>query len=225
MDRRLESLDVEMFRTLSVLRDNSRCIDKQVACVIVDVDGNILSVGMNTIINCNKKCDEHSTRVCEVRHAEQVAVDNLSENNKKKAYRAYVSLYPCVPCQRALEPHVKEIVSFGMIHRDTVLDNITVFPHLHYKLLKHNKHNQPYIVSGELGELITAISDLFARDRGSVKSVANEVIDVELQLELLKLALWEKDHEFYNVKRALRNFKYKQKILKDPEERSCDIQI
>lgn len=134
--RELNEHDVEMFVTLNNLKHLSRCIDKQVVCIITDEDYNVLSVGINTLEACDQNCDDKEHRLCVVRHAEVVAVDNLSTLNRQRARRAYVSLFPCAPCQDFLSPLVDEIVTFGMAHKKWTSDKVVVFPHLTYKMIE-----------------------------------------------------------------------------------------
>lgn len=134
--RELTKEDILMFTVMNGMKKLSKCIDKQVVCLIVDEDYNILSVGINTIEACDKNCHDKENRLCVVRHAEQVAVDNLSTLNKQRARKAYVSLFPCVQCQLTLEPYVDEIVTFGMIHKQWISNKVIVFPHITYKLLE-----------------------------------------------------------------------------------------
>lgn len=81
----------------------STCIDRKVGCIITTKDGDILSKGHNTVINCNQNCHDKLTRICNVNHAETTALANLPANAKALAYCAYVTLFPCFPCMQALE--------------------------------------------------------------------------------------------------------------------------
>ena len=229
MIRNLTARDIEMFRLLSSLKEKSLCVDKQVACIICDDDGAILAQGVNTVINCDKNCDDKEHRVCKVVHAEQMAMRALeiSEDERcdiangcvfKKHRTAYVSLFPCKACQEAILPYVDEIVTFGMIHKDWVSgDKLTVFPHISYTLLNHNgREGQRVIAAGELAELITAISDVFQRkDRGEgIQALLDEIIDVEIQLDMLKIMAHERYREAYNVLRDMRGEKYARVLLR-----------
>jgi deoxycytidylate deaminase len=133
--REINENDVEMFLVMNRLKILSKCIDKQVVCVIVDKENNILSVGVNTIEECDQNCDDKERRLCKVRHAEIVALENLSDLGRMKADRAYVSLFPCAPCQKAMDPVVNEIITFGMVHKTLVSAKLTVFPHLSYAIM------------------------------------------------------------------------------------------
>ena len=132
--REINEHDLEMYTTMNKLRHLSRCLDKQVVCLIVDEEYNILSIGINTVEACDQNCDDKEKRLCVVKHAEVVAIENLSVIGRQRARRAYVSLFPCAPCQACIEPYVDEIVTFGMAHKKWESDKITVFPHLSYKL-------------------------------------------------------------------------------------------
>lgn len=137
MVRMLTEFDVKMFYIMESMKSLSKCIDKQVVCLLVDGD-EIVSVGVNTVHQCDKNCDDKANRTCLVTHAEKAAVHNLRGQGVADLV-AYVSLFPCAPCQAVLDPFVKEIVTFGMAHKDWVSDKIRVFPHPMYKALKRRK--------------------------------------------------------------------------------------
>lgn len=157
--REITENDVEMFATMLKLRHLSKCIDKQVVCIIVDDFNNILSIGVNTIEACDQNCADKEKRVCVVRHAEVVAVDNLSTLNRQRARRAYVSLFPCAACQHVLAPYVDEIVTFGMAHKKWESEKVIVFPHLVYKNLTVGSlfESTEQTVTAPLQELYEAI--------------------------------------------------------------------
>lgn len=207
-----------MFFHLEKLKEQSKCIDKQVACIIADTRGNILAQGVNTVIECDKNCHDKVNRTCKVRHAEVSALvslraaDDEEEHGEirygKRGRTAYVSLFPCKACQESILPFVDEIVTFGMIHKDWVSgDRLTVFPHLSYMLMNHNgREIQRTIASGELAELITAISDVFARDDKdkNIRDFMDEIYDAEIQLNMLKIMAHEKNPEAFNALREIR---------------------
>jgi deoxycytidylate deaminase len=211
MIREITHHDIDAFYQLERLKEQSACIDKQVACVIVDSTGSIIASGVNTIIKCDKNCHDKEHRTCEVIHAEVMAVRSLSSQSAGERNTAYCSLFPCRSCQETLlskENKIDEIVAFGMIHKDWIAgDKLTVFHHLPYTLLKHNgEEKQRSIAQGELAELITAISDTFSRDdkeRG-VEDLADEIYDAELQIELLKTMAHNAYPETYNILRKIR---------------------
>lgn len=93
----------EMFALAEKESQNSRCIDRQVGCVITDRDGNVLGKGCNTVINCNQNCHDKLKRICNVRHGEVSAIESVPENMRALMYCAYVTLFPCFPCMQALE--------------------------------------------------------------------------------------------------------------------------
>lgn len=215
MIRDINGHDIEMFYQLERIKAQSRCIDKQVACIIADKDYNIIATGVNTIVKCDKNCHDKENRTCEVVHAERMAVRALSDHqcdllNHVPGGRAYVSLFPCKACQELIAPFVDEIVTFGMIHKDWVSgDKLTVFPHMSYMLKKYNgDEKQRFIAMGELAELITAVSDFFAReDKKSARELLDEIFDAETQIEILKILVHEAYPEAYNVLREIRDEK------------------
>lgn len=204
---------------LNVLREQSQCIDKQVACIITDKEDNLLSVGWNKVLECNKDCHNKATRICKVTHAEIVALHNLSKENKKKAHKAYVSLFPCAPCQNACKEYgIKEIISYTPKHKDQVFDNIIIRENVNDVLLKRDAvdtYNKIEFGEKELEGVIRSLrflsndvtmlknAVLFSTDM-TVKSI----VEVELQLEQLKLMLWSINPELYNiVKRERENIR------------------
>ena len=47
------------YKLLSLVKQQTTCIDKQVACIITDKNYKILSVGFNEVIICDKdNCDK-----------------------------------------------------------------------------------------------------------------------------------------------------------------------
>jgi deoxycytidylate deaminase len=221
--RELTERDVSAFALLMKIKERSLCIDKQVACIIVDPEGFVVGTGENHVVRCDKNCHDKANRVCEVIHAEVVAVSNTSAYAKyngifqNRPLTTYCSLFPCAPCQRALlAAGITDIVSFGMIHKDVVAD-ITVFPHIEYSLRSYNGDpRQLSVVQGELAELTTAISDNFFReDKPESKYLAlvDEIIDAELQIEILKIILQEQHKDFYTDLRTDRFKKYS-KLMK-----------
>jgi len=130
--RELTDRDIQMFCIMESMKELSKCIDKQVVCLIVDKDGAIVSTGINKVIECDKNCHDKEHRKCVVRHAEIVALDNLKDKEFFTGLTAYVSLFPCKSCQEAIAPYVDEIVTFGMAHKDWVSDKIFVYAHPYY---------------------------------------------------------------------------------------------
>lgn len=127
--RPLEKYDIIAYDIMIALAATSRCIDKQVACIIIDQRFNILSVGVNNVIECDLNCDDKENRLCNVRHAEDMAFSHLRQTGVKP-WRAYINLFPCMPCQRLLfyPGQVQEIVAFGRVHKEPTVP-VTVFTH------------------------------------------------------------------------------------------------
>ena len=97
----------------------SVCIDRQVGCVLQD-NADRWSVGHNTVIECNKQCNDKHHRICNVKHGEIVALSNwTNQYGEAKPRRAFVTLFPCNPCMTALyENGVEEIYVLGsMVHK------------------------------------------------------------------------------------------------------------
>lgn len=96
------AFDIRMFNLADSEATNSKCADRQVGCVIVNRDHEVVGKGCNTVISCNKRCDDKLMRVCNVTHAEVKALSQLSDIDKQGVLTAYVNLYPCLPCRQAL---------------------------------------------------------------------------------------------------------------------------
>ena len=203
--------EYNIMHLLNKLKEQSACIDKQVACVITDKDHNILSVGINKIINCNKDCYDKENRICETIHAEIMACTNMSTLNRIKAKTAYINLFPCITCQRTLKNWVHEIVVFGPKHKEQEFKNIRLERNLYADLLNSNKQaKQLSVAQGELCELVTAISDYFYRPEKNMDAhdIVDEIIDAELMLNQIKLICWNREPELYNILRNSRAWKY-----------------
>jgi len=195
---------------LNQLKELSRCIDKQVVCVITDKDYRILSTGINQIIACDQNCDDKINRRCETVHAESVAVCNLNKYNLR-AKKAYLNLFPCVACQESLAQYVEEIIVFGPKHKDQVFENIRLEDDFYTTLLNNNGTNkQLSVVQGELCELVTTISDFFYRGDKDIpmEELLDEIVDAELMIDQLKLICWKEDHQIYNSLKTIRAQKY-----------------
>lgn len=95
--------EVEMFKLAEEEAKLSLCIDRQVGVVITTKDGDLLSKGHNTVINCNKNCHDKLLRVCNVKHGEVCAIEAIPDSLKALARTLYVTLYPCFPCMQAIE--------------------------------------------------------------------------------------------------------------------------
>lgn len=202
--------ETDIFHFINQVKGQSRCLDRQVACVITDENLDMLSYGVNKVIKCDQNCRDKENRTCLTVHAEIVAIDNLRGSDFEARY-AYLNLFPCVPCQEALSAFIKEIVVFGPRHKNQVFPFIRLEGDLHRDLLDRNgEKTQLAVVQGELAELITAISDYFHRPNKGTRltDVLGEIVDVELMLNLARLVCWERDHGTYNYLRSLRRAKY-----------------
>ena len=204
--------EYEIMHLLNKLKEKTTCLDRQVVCIITDLSCNILSVGINRILNCNKDCCNKEKHICVTKHAEIEACSHLISLDCDFTKIAYLNLFPCVPCQQILKNWVKEIVVFGPKNKEQVFDNIRLERNLYHDLLSVNKQTkQLSIAQGELCELVTAISDFFYRpekEKG-MKKLVEEIVDAELMLDQIKLICQNKDRNFYNVLREIRKDKYK----------------
>ena len=95
--------EIEMFKFALEVSKGSKCVDRQVGCVITTKDGDVIGSGCNTVINCNKNCHDKLHRICNVRHAEVSAIESVPQNMRELMNTAYVTLFPCFPCMKALE--------------------------------------------------------------------------------------------------------------------------
>lgn len=204
--------EYNIMHLLNRLKEQSTCLDKQVACIIVDSNYNILSTGINTIITCDENCHDKKERICSTIHAEIIACTNMNTLNRIKARTAYINLFPCIPCQHTLKNWVHEIVVFGPKHKEQEFKNIRLERNLYADLLESNKQaKQLSVAQGELCELVTAISDYFYRPEKNMKvaTIVDEIIDAELMLDQIKLICWKGKPEFYNLLKDAREMKYK----------------
>lgn len=203
---------------LNFLREQSDCIDKQVSCIITDEDDNFASMGWNTIKACDKNCHDKEHRICEVEHAELIALRALPENWEIEPYKAYVSLFPCKSCQSMLGLHgIKEIISFTKDHKGRVFENITFAENINYALLNSDpvdtKNTLKYSadnISDIIKSSYALIKDLYELNKDTSEytdSMLKSIADMELQLEQLKLILWSEDPEFYNKMRVARSIR------------------
>ncbi len=179
----------KMFFLLEELKKQSKCLDKQVACIITDSQDNILSVGYNKVFNCGGCTIDGDKQECEVTHAELIAVENLRSKHlhELQNIKAYLSLYPCPNCQRKLDQVADEIIVFGDKHKECIIDEkkITLVPNLLRELPKINgEEKQLMVIVGEYAEAITKISDFFfrshEREDESLLKLLDEVFDVRL---------------------------------------------
>lgn len=117
-DRRAQQLsDLSRDRALT-----TECVDRQVKCLIVGAEEDAKpfeAKGVNTVRRCNRACDDKQNRVCEVDHAEIVALRKFAQMfPNKRPTTAYVTLAPCADCRRALEEAgVAEIITKLPLHK------------------------------------------------------------------------------------------------------------
>lgn len=201
----------EIMHYLNKLKEQSECLDKQVACVIVDMRGKIIAQGVNEVLACDRNCHDKENRICRVVHAEVVASMNINRASAMEPLTAYVNLFPCVPCQKVLASLVNGIVVFGPQHKDQVFNHIRLEPNMHHELIEANgRDKQLSVAQGELAELITAISDFFYRTDKLMptEELADEIVDAELMIDQVKRLLWVEDPETYNILRDVRMKKF-----------------
>ncbi|MEJ2248056.1 MAG: hypothetical protein P8Y70_00165 [Candidatus Lokiarchaeota archaeon] len=205
---------MEIYNLLEQYKQQSKCVDKQVACILTDEFGNILSYGINEILTCNKNCNDKENRICNVIHAEVNACLRLSDENKDIKKYAFINLFPCKACQEFMTTfyNVTKIISFSPKHKEQVFKNIEIVKNISDELLKQNgEYKQLSIAQGELCELVTTISDFFYRQAVKnipIENILDEIVDVELMLCQLKKILWKIDKEVYNRLTKVRNDKY-----------------
>ena len=199
------------------LREQSECIDKQVSCIITDKDNNILSFGWNKVLECDKNCHDKENRLCVTKHAEIVAIDRLTDAQlKMKGKKIYVSLFPCKPCQNACEKAgVEEIISFTPDHKGTVFNKITIIYDFNDRMLNrdsvhtHNELESRDIKIKILGGRIRLIGNMIEHyhedmDERHLKYLIDDIALLETSMEQLKLSIWTKYPELYNVLREIR---------------------
>jgi len=108
--------EIMYFQFCYEVRKKSTCLDRKVGAALVDEGGTVV-FGYNKVLSCNQKCDDKANRICVVEHAEINALNQAKEAGMLPV-RAYVSLYPCLPCMTALEEAgVKEVVVLGFSHK------------------------------------------------------------------------------------------------------------
>lgn len=119
---------MDFYHAMEQLKIKSKCVDKQVVCIITDEHYYSLSFGINFIICCDKKCGDKENRLCVTQHAEINAINNCNSLLlKTRAKYAFVNLFPCAPCQKALEAiGIEKIISFTPKHKKQVFKNIEI---------------------------------------------------------------------------------------------------
>ena len=95
---------------------HSTCKDRKVGCLILGTSKTVV-LAHNHVVACNGLCDDKEHRICEVVHAEIGALKKSREAGLIPE-KAYVTLYPCLPCMTALtEAGVKEVIVQGFSHK------------------------------------------------------------------------------------------------------------
>jgi dCMP deaminase len=114
------TLDEVYLQLLRVFARRSTCARRQVAAILVDERGRVLSCGHNgvprgfthcTDVPCLGRDDAHGNNVnCEAVHAEANAVLNCSR--LEAVVTAYVSCTPCYECAKLLAnlPNLRRVV-------------------------------------------------------------------------------------------------------------------
>lgn len=112
--------EVEFFQKAKATAQNSTCIDRKVGCVLTDSSQGTSVVAYNKVLECDQNCDDKVNRLCVTRHAEICALDAANEAGMLPD-KAYVTLYPCLPCMQALKKAgIQEVVVVGFSHKGAV---------------------------------------------------------------------------------------------------------
>lgn len=190
---------------LTKLKEFSNCWDKQVACAIVHYGSGgaphwkIVAQGVNRILQCDRNCHDKENRLCETSHAEMEALESLSSVFNKHNLVAYVNLFPCVPCQMALDRFVSRICVFGYVHKDIWSSNITMFPDT-------NADRLDILGSEEIhNELYESATNFEQYSTLTANKAIDSLLEMELNIEAVKRYWWEKNPQLYNeilVKRS-----------------------
>jgi len=106
------SRDMMYLRMAEILALRGTCFRRQVGCILVDVDGFILSTGYNGVAAGRPHCNQgHECKgahapsgqnldECQAIHAEQNAVLRLPD--PRRVYTAYCTVSPCISCVKLL---------------------------------------------------------------------------------------------------------------------------
>lgn len=185
--------DYKIYQLCSSLGSMSTCKDKQVGAVIVDEKGLIVGSGYNMPHHCNNLCN----KTCSAIHAEFMAIGQLPIRDSvlfPGSYTAYINLYPCKNCQESMRNRgITTVKVFGIQGNkwDYNILDIELIPDLPSLLLSMNGPSRcRQIMGGEMAELITAISNLDARDDRPetrdklIQDMIDEYVDVQLQLQI-----------------------------------------
>ena len=176
----LFTAEVKIYELLETVRTFSPCKDKQVACCSVDLEFNICSVSYN-------KPTENCDYCNHLPHNKDCAIHAEKGLKLVQGLTVYLTTFPCEACQMYLfSAGAQDIVVFGKQHKlDTGLLHITLIPDVVDLLLTFNgPQKQKSVITGELGELITAIANSERKDIRE-DTIQEEVIDVQLQLHCL----------------------------------------
>lgn len=218
MIRLLTEKDIEMYCLLEQIKQQTSCIDKQVACIITD-GKEIKSIGYNTVQGCDKDC-YNPARICFNTHAETMAFMNLKAPIVGPLY-IYLNLFPCGNCQKIISQYntaIAEVIIFSSIHKQIGeyidKDKLTVFDNIGVELLNFNKDKQLFVAMGELAELITAIADSKRRDVRNDRNIIEELVDVELQINQIKRYLYGIDKDFITIYKNATFTKYSKLFTK-----------
>ena len=112
--------EVALFNRAFASSKESSCEDRKVGCVLYDEVQGSLVAAYNQVKQCNKQCDDKENRVCEVVHSEVAAIAEAKLAGITP-HKAYVTLYPCLPCMMALQlAGVKEVCVLGFSHKGAV---------------------------------------------------------------------------------------------------------
>lgn len=173
----LFTIETKIYDLLETVRSFSSCSDKQVAACCVDMEDNILSISYN---NPTHNCDNCNR----LPHPKNCAIHAEKGLKIIPGSFVYLTTFPCIECQIYLfSAGVTDIFVFGKQHKeDTGLLTITLLPDIVGILTDFNGiEKQKNVITGELGELITAIANTSRKDSRE-DTVQEEVVDVQLQL-------------------------------------------
>ena len=81
------------------IAEQSNCLKRHVACIIVDQNGTMISTGYN--FHEDGICDCETTKTA--LHAEIMAVNNIPEEKRNINLYAYITHRPCERCQSILD--------------------------------------------------------------------------------------------------------------------------
>jgi deoxycytidylate deaminase len=107
--------DKNVYAFIKKMIGYSKCDYRKVVCVLVQ-NQQMISYGVNKVLLCDKNCKDKENRLCEVIHAEIMALDSMNPNTRKRINKttasAYINHYPCTNCQKVLSKYVSEIFLF-----------------------------------------------------------------------------------------------------------------